>query len=55
MDKHPIVPASYFRLPTYRESHGRRFHPYPRYGPPLTVKPLVSWSFSQLVLSLTFS
>lgn len=25
------------RLPTYRSSYGRRFHPYPRYAPPRTT------------------
>ncbi|SJL00591.1 uncharacterized protein ARMOST_03904 [Armillaria ostoyae] len=29
--------ASQLRTPPYRSSHLRRFHPYPRYDPPLVV------------------
>ncbi|KAK0210945.1 hypothetical protein DFS33DRAFT_1378919 [Desarmillaria ectypa] len=29
--------ASQLRAPAYRRSHMRRFHPYPRYGPPFVV------------------
>ncbi|KAG7452423.1 uncharacterized protein BT62DRAFT_924979 [Guyanagaster necrorhizus] len=44
--------ASELRAPAYRRAHMRRFHPYPRYSPPLVVVVLLPRQDSELIPSV---